>query len=85
MKAIITFDDKDDGVEVSVILEGGFNKDSHAHQNANICLNYLDNVAGAKSNESTHWTTADEVEQQLTEKPSMGEQIVGASSLVLTS
>ncbi len=58
-KAVITLDDTIvDGqpqMAMSLFLEGGFNKDSHAHQHAGLVLKYLDSIAGMKTDEAVKW------------------------------
>jgi len=54
-KAVITLDDVDGQISMSLFLEGGFNKDSHAHQHANLVLKYLDSIAGMKTTEAVQW------------------------------
>lgn len=58
-KATITFDDAMvDGlpqVSMTLFLEGGFNKDSHAHQHAGLCLKHLDSITGMKTDEAVKW------------------------------
>jgi len=54
-KAVITLADKDGQIEMSLFLEGGFQKDSHAHQHANLVLTYLDSIAGMKTEQAVQW------------------------------
>lgn len=54
-KAIITFDDVDGQVSMTLVMEGGFNKDSHAHQHAGLVLKHLDSIAGMKTTEAVQW------------------------------
>lgn len=44
----LTFTDAGSGVEVKTNMPGGFDKNSKAHQIANMVMNYLDSVAEAK-------------------------------------
>ena len=44
----LTFTDSGNGVEVKTSMPGGFDKNSKAHQIANMVMNYLDSVAETK-------------------------------------
>lgn len=54
-KAVITLKDTGGQIEMSLFLEGGFQKDSHAHQHANLVLKYLDSIAGMKTEGAVQW------------------------------
>lgn len=44
-KATITFSDQDGAIKADVFYEGGFQKDSHAHQHMQIVLKMMDQIA----------------------------------------
>jgi hypothetical protein len=54
-KAIITLDDKDGLISMSLFLEGGYQADSNAHQHAGLILKYLDELAGMKTEQAVQW------------------------------
>jgi len=54
-KAIITLDDKDGQISLSLFLVGGFQKDSNAHQHAGLVLKHLDEIAGMKTGTAVKW------------------------------
>lgn len=58
-QAVITLKDNGGQIEMSLFLEGGFQKESHAHQHANLVLQYLDSIAGMKSDEAVQWVDGD--------------------------
>ncbi|UUZ68275.1 hypothetical protein LP416_29355 [Polaromonas sp. P2-4] len=54
-KAVITLDDKDGQISLSMFLEGGFQADSNAHQHAGLILKHLDELAGMKTEQAVQW------------------------------
>ena len=54
-KAVITLDDKDGQISMSLFLEGGYQASSNAHQQAGLILKYLDSLAGMKTEQAVQW------------------------------
>ena len=50
-----TLDGKDGQISMSLFLEGGFQKDSNAHQHAGLVLKDLDELAGMKTEQPVQW------------------------------
>lgn len=44
-KVTITLSDRDGAIAADVVFEGGFQKDSHAHQHAHLMMSYMDTIA----------------------------------------
>jgi hypothetical protein len=55
MRAVITLDDQEGEVGMTLFLEGGFQKDSPAHQTASMIVNHLDKMASAREPGEVKW------------------------------
>lgn len=59
MRAVITLDDKDGEVAMTLFLEGGFQVGSNAHQTANLIVKHLDELASIQSKGDVKWVDGD--------------------------
>lgn len=85
-KAIITLEDVDGQISLSMFLEGGFQADSNAHQHAGLILKYLDSIAGMKTEQPVQWvggTYVPSAEMAAAEPEPRGLQLDGANGLRL--
>lgn len=55
MRAVITLDDVEGEVGMTLFLEGGFQVDSNAHQTANLIVKHLDELASIRSKGDVKW------------------------------
>jgi len=55
MRAVLTFDDVDGQVNMTVFLEGGYQADSGAHMMANSIIKHLDEQAAVRSASDVKW------------------------------
>lgn len=62
-KAILTLDDKDGKMSLSLFLEGGFQVDSDAHQCANLLIKHLDTLGAVEESSEVRTLTGEEAEQ----------------------
>lgn len=61
-KAILTMDDADGKLELSLFLEGGFQVDSDAHQCANLLIKHLDTLGAVEQAGEVRELTGDEAQ-----------------------
>jgi hypothetical protein len=61
-KAILTMDDRDGKLELSLFLEGGFQVDSDAHQCANLLVKHLDTLGAVEGQSEVRELTGEEAE-----------------------
>jgi hypothetical protein len=54
-KAILTLDDKDGQISMSLFLAGGCQASPNAHQHAGLILRYLDSPAGMNTEQPVQW------------------------------
>lgn len=66
-KAILTLDDKDGKMSLSLFLEGGFQVDSDAHQCANLLIKHLDTLGAVEESSEVRTLTGEEAQNIITE------------------
>lgn len=55
MRAVITLDDQDGGVGMTLFLEDGFTPTSQAHKAANALVQHLESLSAIQSTGETKW------------------------------
>lgn len=66
-KAILTLDDVDGKMSLSLFLEGGFQVESDAHQCANLLIKHLDQLGAVEESSEVRTLTGEEAENIIAE------------------
>lgn len=62
MRAVLTLDDQDSGVGLTLFLEDGFQKDSQAHQAANALVKHLESLSAIQSTGEVAWVEGEDAQ-----------------------
>ena len=62
MRAVITLDDQDGQVGMTLFLEGGYTEGSEAHKTANMIVKFLDEQASLTNNGEATWVEGAEAD-----------------------
>ncbi len=85
-KAVITLDDQDGQIGMTVFFEGGYQPDSNAHQHTNLIIKYLDSIAeGMKSEGEAKWVSAEDAQAILEAETTPIAQDSSPRGLILVS
>jgi len=66
-KAILTLDDNNGKMALSLFLEGGFQVDSDAHQCANLLIKHLDTLGAVEESSEVRTLTGEEAQNIIAE------------------